>query len=275
MPLPNITTPAEKFSLWGVRVFSTLVLLFLIAPIVVIMPLSFNPEPYFSYPLSGISFRWYEEFFLSERWLFAIKNSVITAVATTIISTFLGTLAALGLTMARIPGRPLIMSILISPLIVPVIISAVGLFFFYARLGMTGSLVGIILAHSVLASPFVIITVTATLSGFDRSLLRAGASLGGKPSTVFFRIMLPLILPGVISGALFAFATSFDEVVVVLFIAGPEQRTLPRAMFSGIREVISPTITAAATVLILLSVAMLASLEVLRRRNETLRGIKP
>jgi putative spermidine/putrescine transport system permease protein len=166
------------------------------------------------------------------------------------------------------------MSVLISPLIVPVIISAVGMFFFYARLGMTGSFVGIILAHSVLATPFVIITVTATLSGFDRSLLRAGASLGAKPQTVFFQIMLPLILPGVISGALFAFVTSFDEVVVVLFIAGPDQRTLPRQMFSGIREMISPTITAAASVLIVLSVAMLASLEMLRRRNERLRGIK-
>jgi putative spermidine/putrescine transport system permease protein len=274
MSLPTYATTTEKLSYWGVRIFSALVLLFLIAPILVIMPLSFNPEPYFSYPLSGISLRWYEEFFLSERWLFAIKNSMIIAIATTVVSTFLGTLAALGLTMARIPGRPLIMSVLISPLIVPVIISAVGMFFFYARLGMTGSFVGIILAHSVLATPFVIITVTATLSGFDRSLLRAGASLGAKPQTVFFQIMLPLILPGVISGALFAFVTSFDEVVVVLFIAGPDQRTLPRQMFSGIREMISPTITAAATVLIVLSVAMLASLEMLRRRNERLRGIK-
>ena len=274
MSLPIHATPTERLFYWGVRIFSAIVLLFLIAPILVIMPLSFNPEPYFSYPLSGISLRWYHEFFFSERWLTTMKNSMIIAVATTILATFLGTLASLGLTMTRIPGRTFIMSILISPLIVPVIISAVGMFFFFARMGLTSTFLGIILAHTVLATPFVIITVTATLQGFDRSLLRAGASMGANPTEVFFKIMLPLIMPGVISGGLFAFVNSFDEVVVVLFLASPEQRTLPRQMFSGIREIISPTITAAATVLTILSTAMLVSLEFLRRRNERLRGIR-
>ena len=166
------------------------------------------------------------------------------------------------------------MAVLISPMIVPVIISALGMFFFYAKIGLTGTLIGLILAHTALATPFVVITVTATLSSFDRSLIRAAANLGAPPHTVFFRVMMPLILPGMISGALFAFVTSFDEVIVILFIGGPEQRTLPRQMFAGIREQISPTITAAATVLIIFSTVLLVTVELLRRRSERLRGIR-
>jgi putative spermidine/putrescine transport system permease protein len=159
-------------------------------------------------------------------------------------------------------------------MIVPVIISAVGMFLFYSRVNLAGTIFGLILAHTALATPFVVITVTATLSSFDRTLIRAGASCGAPPHTVFFKVMLPLILPGVISGALFAFVTSFDEVIVVLFLASPEQRTLPKQMFSGIREQISPTITAAATVLVLFSTALLVTVELLRRRSERLRGIR-
>jgi putative spermidine/putrescine transport system permease protein len=203
-----------------------------------------------------------------------LKLSVIVALATTFLATCLGTLAALGLSRSNIPGRAAIMAVLISPMIVPVIISAIGLFFFYAYTNLNGTLVGIILAHTALATPFVVITVTATLMSFDRTLMRAGASLGGAPHTVFFKVVLPLILPGVISGALFAFVTSFDEVIVILFIGGPEQRTLPRQMFAGIREQISPTITAAASVLIVFSTIMLVTVELLRRRGERLRGIK-
>ena len=167
------------------------------------------------------------------------------------------------------------MAVLISPMIVPVIISAIGLFFFYAYSGLNGTFIGIILAHTALATPFVVITVTATLTSFDRTLMRAGASCGAPPHTVFFKVVMPLILPGIISGALFAFVTSFDEVIVILFIGGPEQRTLPRQMFSGIREQISPTITAAASVLIVISTIMLVTVELLRRRGERLRGIRP
>ena len=166
------------------------------------------------------------------------------------------------------------MAILISPMIVPVIISAVGMFKFYAQLDLASTLLGVILAHTALATPFVVITVTATLSGFDKTLMRAGASCGAPPHTVFFKVVMPLILPGMISGALFAFVTSFDEVVVVLFLASPEQRTLPLQMFSGIREMISPTITAAATVLVLFSTALLVTVELLRRRSEKLRGVQ-
>ena len=278
MALPAYVTTSEKISYYGLRVFVGLVLVFLIAPILAIMPLSFNSETFFSYPMPGFSTKWYvgeAGFFTNPRWTDALRLSIIVAVATTMLATFLGTFAALGLSRSRIPGRAAIMAVLISPMIVPVIISAIGLFFFYAYVGLNGTLVGIILAHTALATPFVVITVTATLMSFDRTLMRAGASCGARPHTVFFRVVMPLILPGVISGALFAFVTSFDEVIVILFIGGPEQRTLPRQMFAGIREQISPTITAAASVLIVFSTILLVTVELLRRRGERLRGIKP
>jgi putative spermidine/putrescine transport system permease protein len=274
MALSPYAGPAERAWYYTHRVFCAAVLLFLIAPILVIMPLSFNAEPYFSYPMPGLSLRWYEDFFTNDRWVLALKTSIIVAAFTTVIATSLGTLAALGLSRASFPARTPIMSVLISPMIVPVIISAIGMYFFYTPIGLTNSLPGLTLAHTALATPFVVIVVTATLTGFDHSLARAGASLGADPVTVFRKVILPLILPGVISGALFAFVTSFDEVIVVVFLAGPEQRTLPKQMFSGIREDISPTITAAASLLIVFAVCMLTMVELLRRRSERLRGIR-
>ncbi len=274
MAMAPYAMPGERA--WYVvhRIICAVVLLFLIAPILVIMPLSFNAEPYFSYPMPGLSLRWYDDFFTNDRWTLAVKNSCIVGACVTIAATALGTLAALGLSRASFKGRDAVMSLLISPMVVPLIISAVGMYFFYTDIGVSNTLPGLILAHTALATPFVVIVVTATLSGFDHTLTRAGASLGAPPTTVFFKVMLPLILPGVISGALFAFVTSFDETVVVLFLAGPEQRTLPKQMFSGIREMISPTITAAATLLIIFAVTMLTTIELLRRRSERLRGIR-
>ncbi len=274
MSIPAYATTSEKLGYWGLRVFVGLVLLFLMAPILVIMPLSFNSETFFSYPMPGYSLKWYEDFFFNERWQSALRTSLLVAFFTTILASVLGTLAALGLSRPNVPWRGTLMALLISPMIVPVIISALGMYLFYAKLDLTGTLPGLIFAHTALATPFVVITVTATLTGFDRTLMRAGASLGAAPHTVFFRVVMPLILPGVISGALFAFVTSFDEVVVVYFIGSAELRTLPRQMFSGIREMISPTITAAATVLVLFSTAMLVTVELLRRRGERLRGIR-
>ena len=274
MAIAPYAMPAERAWYYAHRVIVAAVLLFLIAPILVVVPLSFNSEPYFTFPMPGVSLRWYEDFFTNDRWTLALQTSIKVAAAVTVFATALGTLAALGLSRANFPARTLIMSLLISPMVVPVIISAVGMYFFYTRIGLSNSLLGLILAHTALATPFVVIVVTATLSGFDHSLTRAGASLGAPPTRVFFKVILPLILPGVISGALFACVTSFDEVVVVLFLAGPEQRTLPKQMFSGIREMISPTITAAATLLILFAVIMLTTIELLRRRSERLRGIR-
>jgi len=272
----------------GFRVICGLILLFLITPILVIIPLSFNAEPYFTYPMPGFSLRWYEDFFVGEKsdvWHLAIKNSVIIAIFSTLLATTLGTVAAVGLSNSRLPAKTFLMGVLISPMIVPLVITGVGMYFFYTLVGMTPAqisehaswlhLVPIIMAHAALGTPFVVITVTATLVGFDHSLTRASASLGADGLTTFFRITVPLVLPGMISGALFAFITSFDEVVIVLFLAGAPEYTIPRQMFSGIREQISPTILAVATVLVILSILLLTVVELLRRRNERLRGMSP
>ncbi|MBI1238776.1 MAG: ABC transporter permease subunit [Alphaproteobacteria bacterium] len=264
-----------------VRIIAGAVLAFLMLPILVIVPLSFNAEPYFTFTPAmlsldpdGYSLRWYRDIFQNPQWLQAIQNSFIIGISATVIATGLGTLAALGLARSELPARGLIMGLLISPLIVPLVIAATGMFFFYSNLGLTGTTLGLVLAHAALGTPFVVVTVLATLSGFDRSLPRAAASLGADPLTVFTRVTLPVIFPGVASGALFAFITSFDEVVMVLFIGGPEQRTIPRQMWAGLREQISPTILAVATLLIVLSVILLVSIEALRRRSAKLAAAK-
>ncbi|MFK8082363.1 MAG: ABC transporter permease [Granulosicoccus sp.] len=258
------------------------ILFFLIAPILTIIPLSFNAENFFTFTpemlsLSpeGYSFKHYQDFFGSNDWQNALKNSFLIAPAATLIATVLGTLAAIGLSQSHVPFRRAIMAILISPMIVPLIISAAGMYFFYSRIGLQGTYLGVVLAHAALGTPFVIITVTATMVGFDRSLTRAAASMGADPVTTFFKVQMPLIVPGVVSGALFAFITSFDEVVVVLFLGSAGQKTLPWQMFTGLREQISPTILAVATIMVAMSIILLSVLEMLRRRSERLRGLSP
>ncbi len=311
MALPIYASPLERIWHYTYVVLCTLIFIFLISPILVVIPLSFNVEPYFTFTEAmlrfdpaGYSMRWYDllltggmqmpealrdgawwaDMWANSTWVRAAKNSVIIGFWATILATVLGTLAALGLSRPEMPYRRTIMAILISPMIVPIIIIATGLFFFYSNpcsiIGtqcgrLTSTYLGVILAHTTLGIPFVIITVTATLSGFDQSLIRASASLGASPSRTFFKVVMPLILPGVVSGALFAFVTSFDEVVAVLFIAGPDQQTIPRQMWNGIREAISPAILAVATILVVISIGLLATVELLRRRSEKLRGVTP
>ena len=278
MAPPPYASPVERAWYYSFRVICALIFFFLIAPIIVIMPLSFNAEPYFTYPMPGYSLRWYEVIFgdspQSILWQRAIKNSVIIGFSATLLATALGTVAALGLSRANFPFKGVVMAVLISPIVVPIVITAVGMYYFYAQIGLASTIPGIILAHTALGVPFVVITVTATLVGFNQNLVRAGSSLGAGPARVFFKVTLPLILPGVVSGALFAFATSWDEIVVVLFLASVEQHTIPRRMWSGIRELIDPTIAAAATLLIFLSILLMVTMEILRRRSERLRGIK-
>lgn len=311
MALPIYASPLERLWHYTYIVLCTAIFVFLIAPILVVIPLSFNAEPYFTFTQAmlhfdpvGYSLRWYDalltlgmqapdalrdnawwaDMWENSTWVRAAKNSIIIGFWSTILATVLGTLAALGLSRPEMPYRRAVMAILISPMIVPIIIIATGLFFFYSNpcsiLGfqcgrLTSTYLGVILAHTTLGIPFVIITVTATLSGFDQSLIRASASLGANPRVTFFKVIMPLILPGVVSGALFAFVTSFDEVVAVLFIAGPDQQTIPRQMWNGIREAISPAILAVATILVVISIALLATVELLRRRSERLRGVTP
>jgi putative spermidine/putrescine transport system permease protein len=316
MKLPVYASPLERLWFWTFRAICVAIFVFLIAPILIVIPLSFNAEPYFTFTEAmltldpaGYSMRWYDNLltfgmvapeaprdgawwadaWAHASWIQAAKNSVIIGVFSTLLATVLGTIAALGLARPEMPYRKAIMAALISPMIVPIIITATGLFFFYSNpcsvLGplspeggcgrLTSTYLGVVLAHATLGIPFVIITVTATLMGFDRSLLRASASLGAGPVTTFFKVQLPLITPGVVSGALFAFVTSFDEVVVVLFIGSHDQQTIPRQMWNGIREQISPSILAVATILVVVSIALLTVVELLRRRSERLRGLTP
>lgn len=281
--LPAYASAPQK--LWHVLfryVICAGIFFFLIAPIIIIIPLSFNAEDFFTFTPEmlalkpeGYSLKHYADFFTSNDWQNAVQNSFLIAPAATVLATVFGTLAAIGLSQSHVPFRRAIMVILISPMIVPLIISAAGMYFFYSRIGLQGTYLGVVLAHAVLGTPFVIITVTATLVGFDRSLTRAAASLGANPVQTFFRVQMPLIVPGVVSGALFAFITSFDEVVVVLFLGSAGQKTLPWQMFTGLREQISPTILAVATIMVALSIMLLTVLEYLRRRSERLRGLTP
>ena len=262
--------------IWLLRVFCGMVFLFLIAPVLVIVPLSFNAEPYFTFTQDMLtldpdaySLRWYKEVVFGEQWQRAGLNTLFIGLLATALATVLGTLAALGLSNPALPWKRLFTALLISPLIVPIIISAVGMFFFYSSLNLAQTYTALILSHAALGAPFVVITVTASMAGFNRELMLAAASLGASPIYSFFRVQLPIISPGVISGALFAFATSLDEVVVVLFIGSVEQRTIPREMWSGIREEISPAILAAATFLILIAILLLLTVEWLKRPAQT------
>ena len=301
MALPAHASTLERVWHYVYLAVCGAILVFLIAPILIVIPLSFNAEPYFTFTArmlgldpEGYSLRWYrnivefgmnnpnaegpgwwDDMWANADWIRAAKNSAIIGITSTLLATALGTLAALGLSRPEMPFRRSIMALLISPMIVPLIITATGLFFFYAQTGLANTYPGIIMAHATLGIPFVIITVTATLVGFDWQLARAAQSLGADSGTTFRRVIMPLILPGVISGALFAFVTSFDEVVVILFIGDFDQQTIPRQMWNGIREQISPTILAVATILVIISIALLTVLELLRRRNERLRGLSP
>jgi putative spermidine/putrescine transport system permease protein len=282
MALPNHTPLNYRIWHYTYLTFCGLVFFFLIAPLFVILPLSFNAEQYIHFSSKmlaldpeGFSLRWYEDMIFGTKnpWGLATKNSLIIAFFATIGSTILGTVAALGLSSRHMPYKAAFMALLISPMIVPLIISGTAIFFFMAKVGLAATHTGIVLSHIILGTPFVVITVTATLSGFDHSVTRAAASLGSNPVNTFMKITLPLIMPGVISGALFAFVTSFDEVVVVLFLAGLENTTIPIQMWVGLREQLSPTIMAVATCLIVMSTLILVSAELLRRRSERLRGI--
>jgi putative spermidine/putrescine transport system permease protein len=264
---PAYATAWDKLGWWALRAFCVGVLLCLLVPILAIIPLSFSSSSFLAYPVPGWSLQWYQNLFTSDEWVRAAKNSFIVAPAATLIATVLGTLAAVGLSRGNFPGKGLLMGLLIAPMVVPVVVVAVACYLFFARLGLSDSYTGLIIVHAALGAPFVVTTVLATLQGFNHNLVRASLSLGAGPLATFFRVTLPVIAPGVISGALFAFATSFDEVVVTLFIAGPEQSTLPRQMFTGIRENINPTIAAAATLLILFTTALMLVLEWLRGRR--------
>jgi putative spermidine/putrescine transport system permease protein len=272
MAIATDSTPTERLARGMLWIYSVAVLIFLIAPVLVIVPLSFNSAPFFTFPPSGVSLRWYGDVLGNPSWLQAIWNSVLVALSTTVLATALGTMAASGLSRQEMPYRSFIVGLLISPMIVPAVIVAVGTYQLFSTVGLLNSLPGLVAADTVLAVPFVVMTVSATFANYDTKLTKAALSLGATPLRAFRTVTMPLIMPGVTSGALFAFVTSFDETVLVQFLAGPNQRTLPKQMFEGISEEVSPTITAVATALILMAVALLTAIELLRRRSDRLRG---
>ncbi len=253
---------------FAVPIFAVLVLLFLVSPIFVIFPLSFSSGNILTLPTPGYSLQWYEDFFLSERWLLATKNSFVVGFATMFAATLLGTLAAFGINMAKFPGKQIIVGTLALPMVVPLIVTAASMYLAFSLVGLANSLWGLVIAHTIIASPYVVITVLASLQTFDMNLLRASLSLGAPPARAFYEIVLPMILPGVVAGAIFAFAISFDELVIAIFITSPGEFTLPRQMFAGLREFLSPTITAAAVVMVVLSFILLFITETVRRAGE-------
>ena len=293
MALPAYTTTGQRVGYYSFLTYCGLVFFFLIAPIFIILPLSFSASPFFEFTREFMrlepeawSLRWYKQMVgicsqddvittvCTNKWMLGTRNSFFVGIFATLLATALGTIAALGLSRPNMPFKGVMMAILISPMIVPLIITAAGMFFFYSKIGLTHTYLGLILAHTALGTPFVVITVTATLTGFDTNLIRASQSLGADTMKTFFKVIMPLILPGVISGALFAFITSFDEVVVVMFVGSVEQITIPKQMWAGLRQETSPVILCMATCLVALSIALLTTVEMLRRRSERLRGIK-
>ena len=293
MALPSYASPVQRTYYYFYLFFCFVVFFFLIAPLVAIIPISFSQSPFMLFTEGMMtwppdpeawSLRWYRYMVgictdkvlttpCSNKWMVGTVNSFFIGFVSTFVATALGTLAALGLSRPHMPYKGLIMSILISPMIVPLIITAAGMFFFYAKINLVYTFTGIILAHVALSTPFVVITVTATLVGFDTNMTKASQSLGARPIRTFFKVIMPLILPGVISGALFAFITSFDEVVIVMFMASLDQLTIPKQMWAGIRQEISPVILCMATCLVALSIFLLTTVELLRRRSEKMRGI--
>jgi putative spermidine/putrescine transport system permease protein len=242
-----------------------LTVLYLLAPTLVIVPMSFTESRILSFPPQGFTLEWYERIVADRQWSTALTNSAQVAVLTTVLSVVLGTLAALAIARGRFPGRTAANGLVLAPLIVPVVIIAIGMFSLFVRWRISGSLVGLVLAHTALAVPFVVVSVSASLRTVDRNLELAAANLGATPRQTFLRVTLPIIVPGVIAGAIFAFITSWDEVVVSIFLTSARFRTLPVEMWEQVRQAVDPTVAAVATTLLVVTTVLLMILLVVRR----------
>jgi putative spermidine/putrescine transport system permease protein len=237
--------------------FAALVVGFLTLPLAAILPLAFTDSIFLTYPISGPSARWFDVLATSEAWRRSIANALVIGAGATVLATIVGTLAALGLRRDLLPFSGLLRSVFLLPMVVPAVVLGVGMQILYGRMGLASTYLGVIVAHAVLCVPFVVVNVASSLATIDPALERAAASLGARPAAVFLHVTLPLVRPGILTGAVFAFATSLDEVVITLFVAGPNQTTLARQMFSSLRENISPAIAAAAFLMILLTFLLL------------------
>jgi putative spermidine/putrescine transport system permease protein len=243
-----------------------LTVFYLLAPTLVIVPMSFTEARILSFPPEGFTFQWYERMVTDRQWSTGIVNSTQVAVLTAVLATVLGTLVALGLSRGRFPGRTLINALALSPLIVPIVVIAIGMFGLFVQWKLSGSLPGLVLAHTALALPFVAVSVSTSLRTMDRNLELAAANLGADPRRTFAHITLPIILPGVLTGAIFSFITSWDEVVVAIFMTSSDFRTLPVEMWEQVRQAVDPTVAAVSTTLLVVTTVTLLLLLVVRRQ---------
>ncbi|WLS05909.1 ABC transporter permease [Shinella oryzae] len=250
--------------------FCLLVAILLLAPTLVVIPMSFNGNKSLAFPPVGFSWQWYENFFSSPDWTTSFSNSLIVAIIVAVVATVIGTLAAFGVSRAAARAGGLLRALLITPMVVPGVVLAIGIYAVYLDTHLVGTVTGFVLAHTMLAIPFVLIAVQASLEVFDRRLETAASSLGAGRLTVFRTVTLPLILPGVLSGALFAFITSFDEIIVALFITSPYLKTLPVQIYTSITRDADPTVAAVGTLLFLAtSLIIIAGLLLGMRRERT------
>jgi putative spermidine/putrescine transport system permease protein len=258
---------ARRYSLGRSALYggAALIATFLLAPLLVVVPVSFSDSTLMQFPPPGWSLRWYRAYFDNPAWIDATWMSLKTGLAVAVLSTALGIAAALGLSRARFPGRAALQTFILSPLIVPVIILSVGLYYLYSFARLNDTFLGLVIGHLVLTFPYATVVISASLEDFDQILEQAARGLGAAPFTAFRRITLPLIGPGVAVAFLFGFLTSFDEVVVAIFITGPETITLPRKMWEGIRFELNPTIAAVSTLLIGISWILMLIAGLLRR----------
>lgn len=254
----------RRASLYG---YVGLVAMFLFAPLLIVVPMSFSDSTLLAFPPRGLSLRWYNEYFGSPAWLDATWVSVKVGVIVALAATSLGTAAALGISRGAFPGRAALQGFILSPLVAPVIVLAVGLYYLFSFGRLNGTLTGLVVGHVVLTFPYATVVISASLEEFDRRLEQAALGLGATPFQTFRRITLPLIAPGVVVAMLFSFLTSFDEVVLAIFITGPETTTLPRKMWEGIRFELNPTIAAVSTLLIAVSWSLMLVAALARRRT--------
>jgi putative spermidine/putrescine transport system permease protein len=248
--------------------FVAITVVFMIAPTLMVVAMSFGGTRSLDFPPRGFSMQWYESFF-TDTWLDPTLTSLQIALMASLVATVLGTMAALGIVRGRFPGRQLLTGLFYAPLIVPTVILAIGVYSVYSDLRLTGTHTGLVLAHAALAIPFVVATVSASLLTVDPDIERAAANLGANPFSVFRRVTLPLILPGVAAGALFAFATSLDEVVVAIFLTSPDVNTLPVQIWSTLRDFLDPTIAAISSMLFGITVLVLAASLAIRKKGES------
>lgn len=252
-------------------IYCSIVLAFLILPVLIVVPVSFSPGISLKFPPQGVSLRWYNNFFNDPSWTAAAWLSVKVALMTVVASLILGGSAAFGLVRFPVIGRQFARGVLMTPLFIPAVVIAVAVYSVYASLRLIGSTWGIAMAHTVLALPYVIIMLTEGLSGFDKRLEEASYSMGATKAYTMRRIVIPLLTPAIVAAAIFAFATSWDEVILVLFVGGSTGQTLPLKMFTYLRTEITPTIAAISTMMVgLILVAYVATelIKLRRRRHQ-------